>query len=488
MEPGPFPEEVPDRKVRVVGSELVESYTVSLLAAKTLITKRSSLSFLQLTAEKKVDRRLLPPKKILGKNSKSLVERRQKELELYLQTLLQQFPEATPTPLACFLHFHLYEINGITAALAEELFHKGEQLLQAGEVFTLRPLQLYSVTQQLRLAKPTCFTGDAKTDLGHILDFTCRLRYLKISGTRGPVGTSNIQENSLSFDLSVFKSLLQIEISDCIAQRVQGLPSLRSTLATLSIHRSTESMMSVLVPEASEFPQWEPEGVESGCPVTAVVPVWRQLTTLDMSHNCISTIDDSVVRRLRLNHLYNLVHVDLSYNSLRSLEAAHTRLGNIKTLSLAGNQLEKLTGLSKLYSLVNLDLSHNQLAQLEEIRNIGALPCLEKLNLSSNPICIIPDYRTKVLAQFGDRAAEVCLDCKVTTEKELDTVEVLKAIQKAKEAKDRMSHNDKKISEDTKPSAAPSSSSSSSSCPAQQSACPSQGNHVCIRLCSAEEV
>lgn len=63
---------------------------------------------LKLTAEKKVDRRLLPPKKILGKNSKSLVERRQKELELYLQTLLQQFPQATPTPLTNFLHFHLY--------------------------------------------------------------------------------------------------------------------------------------------------------------------------------------------------------------------------------------------------------------------------------------------------------------------------------------------------------------------------------------------
>lgn len=62
----------------------------------------------KLTAEKKVDRRLLPPKKILGKNSKSLVERRQKELELYLQTLLQQFPQATPTPLTNFLHFHLY--------------------------------------------------------------------------------------------------------------------------------------------------------------------------------------------------------------------------------------------------------------------------------------------------------------------------------------------------------------------------------------------
>lgn len=33
----------------------------------------------------------------------------------------------------------------------------------------------------------------------------------------------------------------------------------------------------------------------------------------------------------------------------------------------------------------------------------------------------------------------------MTTEKELDTVEVLKAIQKAKEVKDRMSSGDKKV-------------------------------------------
>lgn len=468
MESAPFPEEVSERKVCVVGSELVENYTVYIIEVSdgehkwSVKHRYSDFHDLheKLTAEKKVDRRLLPPKKMLGKNSKSLVERRQKELELYLQTLLQQFPQATPAPLACFLHFHLYEINGITAALAEELFHKGEQLLQAGEVFSLRPLQLYSVSQQLRLAKPTCCNGDAKTDLGHILDFTCRLRYLKMCGTRGPVGTSNIQESTLPFDLSVFKSLLQIEISECSSQQIRGLSSLRASLATLSIHHSTESMMSILVPEACEFSQWEAEGVESGCPVTAVIPVWRNLTTLDMSHNSISAIDNSVklipkVEFLdlshnqlstveNLQHLYNLVHVDLSYNNLRVLEAAHTRLGNIKTLSLAGNHLDQLTGLTKLYSLVNLDLSHNQLAQLEEIRNIGSLPCLEKLNLSSNPMCIIPDYRTKVLAQFGDRAAEVCLDGKMTTEKELDTVEVLKAIQKAKEVKDRMSSGDKK--------------------------------------------
>lgn len=81
----------------------------------------------------------------------------------------------------------------------------------------------------------------------------------------------------------------------------------------------------------------------------------------DLCELSLSSVDLLV---LCSQHLYNLVHVDLSYNSLQVLEAAHTRLGNIKTLSLAGNQLDRLTGLTKLYSLVNLDLSHNQLAQV----------------------------------------------------------------------------------------------------------------------------
>ncbi|KAL1007827.1 hypothetical protein UPYG_G00092160 [Umbra pygmaea] len=502
-----FPDDVVEKKVFIVGSELVENYTVYIIEVsvgqhKWAIKHRySDFHDLheKLTAENKIERHLLPPKKMIGKNSKSLVEKRQKELEVYLQTLLVTFPVAAPKVLSCFLHFHRYEINGITAALAEELFHQGEHLLGAGEVFLLRPLQLYAITQQLKLAKPTCANGDAKADLGHILDFTCRLKYLKITGTRGFVGTSNIQEDSLTFDLSVFKALLQIEISDCSSSQIVGLPTLKPCLATLNVHRSVSSMMDLLVPEAREFPLWVAEGVATHCPVTTIIPAWKMLTTLDMSHNHIRCIDDSVklIRKVEvldlsyndlsmvdhLQHLYNLIHLDLSYNSLTVLEGVHTKLGNIKTLNLAGNKLVSLAGLTKLYSLVNLDVSSNQLGQLEEIRYIGPLPCLEKLNLANNPLCIIPDYRTKVLAQFCDRASEMCLDGAAPTEKELDTVEVLKAIQKAKEAKDRMSNNEKKMIEDSRRSAgeshklscstvsaASSSSSSVSSAPASTSA------------------
>ncbi|XP_062842649.1 nischarin [Trichomycterus rosablanca] len=465
-----FPEQNTDRNVCIVGSKLVENYTVYIIEVVvgdhrwTVEHRYSDFHDLheKLTSEKKIDKHLLPPKKIIGKNSKSLVEKRQKELEVYLQTLLSRFPVAVPKVLSIFLHFHFYEINGIAAALAEDLFHRGEQFLAAGEVFLLKPLQLYAVTQQLKLAKPTCANGDAKADLGHILDFACRLKYLKIPGTKGAVGTSNIEEESLPFDLSVFKSLLQIEMTECSSGQIKGISSLKSTLATLTVHNSAASMKEILVPEAAEFAQWEAEGVDIDCTVTAIIPTWRMLTTLDMSHNDICCIDESVklipaVEFLDLSHnclslvenlqyLYNLVHLDLSWNKLTVLQGVHTKLGNIKTLNLAGNQLETLSGLSKLYSLVNLDLSRNRIAQLDEIKHIGTLPCLEKLSLTENPMCIIPDYRTKVLALFGDRASEVCLDGTVTTEKELDTVEVLKAIQKAKEAKDRMATSEKKVS------------------------------------------
>ncbi|PNJ32517.1 nischarin isoform X1 [Pongo abelii] len=476
---GPEREAEPAKEARVVGSELVDTYTVYIIQVTdgshewTVKHRYSDFHDLheKLVAERKIDKNLLPPKKIIGKNSRSLVEKREKDLEVYLQKLLAAFPGVTPRVLAHFLHFHFYEINGITAALAEELFEKGEQLLGAGEVFAIGPLQLYAVTEQLQRGKPTCASGDAKTDLGHILDFTCRLKYLKVSGTEGPFGTSNIQEQLLPFDLSIFKSLHQVEISHCDAKHIRGLVASKPTLATLSVRFSATSMKEVLVPEASEFDEWEPEGTTLEGPVTAVIPTWQALTTLDLSHNSISEIDESVklIPKIEfldlshngllvvdnLQHLYNLVHLDLSYNKLSSLEGLHTKLGNIKTLNLAGNLLESLSGLHKLYSLVNLDLRDNRIEQMEEVRSIGSLPCLEHVSLLNNPLSIIPDYRTKVLAQFGERASEVCLDDTVTTEKELDTVEVLKAIQKAKEVKSKLSNPEKKGGEDSRLSAAP---------------------------------
>ena len=49
----------------------------------------------------------LPPKKLIGNSSKSFIQKRQKELEAYLQTVVEKNP-TLPKPLLHFLEFDIY--------------------------------------------------------------------------------------------------------------------------------------------------------------------------------------------------------------------------------------------------------------------------------------------------------------------------------------------------------------------------------------------
>lgn len=60
-----------------------------------------------------------------------------------------------------------------------------------------------------------------------------------------------------------------------------------------------------------------------------------------------------------------------------------------------------------MYSLENLDVSDNEISGVAEVQHLRRLPCLAKLNLTSNPITLVVDYRIKILACFEARANEV---------------------------------------------------------------------------------
>nr|KAG5711325.1 hypothetical protein BaRGS_006022 [Batillaria attramentaria] len=159
--------------------------------------------------------------------------------------------------------------------------------------------------------------------------------------------------------------------------------------------------------------------------------MWR-VENFDLSHNQLEGVQN-------LQWLSHLTHLDLSHNRLRVLDSLHTKLGNVKTLLLAGNLIESLHGFSKLFSLETLDISSNKIAKLEDVRPVCLLPCVEKLQLTGNPVTLTVDYRTKVLEMFGDRVDEVSLDNQKATQKEKDTVAVRQALQKARDAKPRQS-------------------------------------------------
>ena len=146
--------------------------------------------------------------------------------------------------------------------------------------------------------------------------------------------------------------------------------------------------------------------------------VWRELSTLDLAENNISEINADatlLMPRLRtlnlscntiesigsLSHLSELEELNLSGNRIRQLPDLHTKLGNVKSLSLAQNQLISLDGLGKLYGLVSLDVRSNRITDLEKIRRVACLPCLEELTLIGNPVTTALDFRTKVFTMFG---------------------------------------------------------------------------------------
>ena len=67
----------------------------------------SSSFIFQLHSHHKLDKNLLPPKKLFGNQSEAFIKKRQLELQQYLQVVLHQL-KSVPQVLAAFLDFHRY--------------------------------------------------------------------------------------------------------------------------------------------------------------------------------------------------------------------------------------------------------------------------------------------------------------------------------------------------------------------------------------------
>ncbi|XP_059153644.1 uncharacterized protein LOC131939378 [Physella acuta] len=445
-----FGKDLQDRCVHIRSAEQTEHFTVYVISVAvgsyswTVKHRYSEFYDLheRLTASYKLDKTLLPPKKIFGNQTEAFIKKRQRELEVYLQTIILYLAQHIPSCLAYFLDFDKYEIHGITQSMAEDLYNRGESLLQTKEQYEVSTLQLYSLTERLKLPEPTCDSGDVKKDLGHILDFITRAKHLKVVSSKKPVGSSNILMNKLPFDLTLFKSLQTLEISGCNFRLVNGLETVKQTLMEFYVHESSSSIREILLQDASH---WR---AEDG---SLVVGYWDLVIEVDFSQNSFSDIPDSVqlmpnVEKLNLSHnaiesiqnlqwLSQLTYLDLSHNNIRHVDSLHTKMGNVKIVKLAHNRLESLHGFAKLFSLEKLDVSHNKISAIEELRYISQLPCVENILLVGNAVTNTLDYRTKTLEMFGDRVREITLDNQPTDQKELDTVAVLQALRKAKDIK-----------------------------------------------------
>ncbi|CAF3406306.1 unnamed protein product [Rotaria sp. Silwood1] len=288
-----------------------------------------------------------------------------------------------------------------------------------------------------------CFknSNDPVKDLSHVLDFLCHVKYVQIVGSPDNFGTSTIKTQFLSFDVSFFKSVEELEL-DCVqTNQITGIDNLKKTVRHLSIHRSLTSIREIALSSLTEIPPSSNEWL---------ISTWKLVTHLDLSKNSLHLLDESLKLFCKtetldlsynllettidhLQHLHFLQNLNLSNNRLNDVSDFNARVGNIRSLDLSCNELIRTDGLSRLYSLITLNLSSNKLDSIKNIELLGSLPCLENLCLKNNPLTRIVDYRIRVFAVFHNRAKDVWLDGQMPDQRELDRAAVISAMSRAKQ-------------------------------------------------------
>jgi hypothetical protein len=127
-----------------------------------------------------------------------------------------------------------------------------------------------------------------------------------------------------------------------------------------------------------------------------------KLVSLSLSYNELLSESQALSGLKSLSYLTKL---DLSFNSISTLDKAYTRLGCIKTLVLTGNQLTSAKGIDRLYALEELWLDQNQIEDLAAIAGLSRLPELSLLCLKDNPLeqADPKKYRVDVLNLFREQ-------------------------------------------------------------------------------------
>ncbi|CAG02624.1 unnamed protein product, partial [Tetraodon nigroviridis] len=107
------------------------------------------------------------------------------------------------------------------------------------------------------------------------------------------------------------------------------------------------------------------------------------LETLNLYHNCIKTIPDSIVS------LQSLTSLNISRNQICSLPPCLCSLP-LKVLNASNNRLDSLPEtIGRLQGLMELDVSCNDISALPA--QIGRLGALRELNVRRNNLCVLPE-------------------------------------------------------------------------------------------------
>lgn len=388
---------------------------------------------------------MLPPKKLISNMALSVLEKRKAALEHYLQRLVNSSTYVSSSPeIVEFLEVQRHDVMAVTNALAKDLSQRGEEVLAKGESFTFVPTQLYCLTRQLKLPKPTNAVDEADSgDLGNLYDFIYQLKSLCVSSILNKATSSQELSSHLEFDISLFRSLSSLIIDGCPLTLINNMSKVQAQITNLTTRYCLTTLKELLVDCATEK-RLAPKikgPTESWRSVTTarlmqnriVVQPWCQLTTLTVTHNKLAALDASLKLLPVLQNLdvsYNefvhldvqqlccpsLVYLNMSHNNIHFITGMPRELSNLKSLDISYNNLETVNGLDCLIGLIELNLSHNQIHVVREISKLCLISHLKYLTVAGNPFTRVKPYRIVVLSYF--KGKKLILDKRPITQKE----------------------------------------------------------------------
>ncbi|KAI3454949.1 hypothetical protein Pfo_011612 [Paulownia fortunei] len=196
--------------------------------------------------------------------------------------------------------------------------------------------------------------------------------------------------------------VLELRGCDLSTSAAKGLLELRFTLEKLICHNSTDALRHVFasrITEIKDSPQWNRLSFVS-CACNGLVLMDESLQLLPM----VETLDLSRNKFAKANNLRKctkLKHLDLGFNSLRSIASFSEVSCQIVKLVLRNNALTTLHGIENMKSLEGLDVSYNIISNFSEVEILAGLPSLQNLWLEGNPICYARWFRAQVFSLFS---------------------------------------------------------------------------------------
>ncbi|CAH1393443.1 unnamed protein product [Nezara viridula] len=380
-----------------------------------------------------VSKEILPRKLLCLLKNDKFIESRRLGLQKYITDVLRYLSNTMPPVLVSFLEMDKYDLWFLLKDLSYRIKNNGwiESPPIACEISII---EASTISERLKLPSPPAGILNSQEEFSTVLEFCGFLKQVYIKGeTNDYIGTSNICSQQLTFELSSFKCLDCLILSNIRITNLRKADEARRQIKYLTVNScKIERLAEILLCDHLHL-DWKQ---------ISSIQVWSALEKLDVQHNNIVDIDSGLEMiesisemNVSSNNIESLVNISKLRN-LKILSVSHNNLTSISDLDLlfltklniSNNKIKSLVGIEQLSSLETLYVSFNLIEEFEELDSLSKLVKLINVDLVGNPISQKTDYRTKVLIKFGTRASDVCLDNEVTTNHELELLAVVQAI------------------------------------------------------------